>query len=191
MSLLLYLSSIAQAASFDPVDPQLRLGFHASGQDAESRHRPVIHLIFPNTVVGTNAHLYGGWKHRLNKAWSLETLVGVGLQTGGTSPIGSLHLERADGPLYLWADLEYAPLFHHNMYGYLTVAWVVGNVMVGVDTENWVNLERSADLPLPFEGYWSVGPQVSLALGQHLFMEEALLWNGSELIPRTYFHLSF
>lgn len=176
--------SPAKAAdlSLEPTPPELRVGLHPV---TEEEHPWVTHLMFPNILGDTNAALYLGKKWRLSELSSLETLLGSSLSTDGLNPVASLRYERASPRTYAWADLEYAPLSHHNVYGYVTLTWRINpQVMVGLDTENWVNLERPVNQPV--EAYWSVGPTVGANIGPHLFLQEALLWTGDSLIPRTY-----
>lgn len=181
---LLLKCSSAHAAelSLQPTAPELRVGLHAV---TETEHPWISHLMFPNILDGTNAALYVGKKFRLSEYSSLETLLGSGLSTDGLSPVVSLRYERVSPRTYTWADLEYSPLAHHNVYGYLTLAWRLNpQVMVGLDTENWVNLEHPVNQPV--DAYWSVGPTVGFKVGRNLFLQEALLWTGDSLIPRTY-----
>lgn len=181
---LLLECSSAEAAelSLEPTPPELRVGLHAVGKAEDPW---ISHLMFPNILGGTDATLYLGKKWRLSEYSSLETLLGSGLSTDGMSPVASLRYERVSVLTYVWADLEYAPLAHHNVYGYVTLAWRINpKIMLGLDTENWVNLERPVNQPV--DAYWSVGPTVGFKVGPNLFLQEALLWTGDSLIPRTY-----
>lgn len=184
LAFLLVRCGSAEAAepSLKPAPPELRVGLHAV-TDAE--HAWISHLMFPNILGDPNAALYLGKKWRLSELSSLETLLGSGLSSDGFNPVASLRYERVSPRTYVWADLEYAPLAHHNVYGYVTLAWRINHhVMVGLDTENWVDLERPANQPV--DAYWSVGPTVAVKIGPNLLLQEALLWTGDSLIPRTY-----
>lgn len=175
-------SAEAADLSLEPAPPELRVGLHAIGK---ADNPWISHLMFPNILGDPNAALYLGKKWRLSELSSVETLLGSGLSTEGINPVASLRYERVSVLTYAWADLEYAPLAHHNVYGYASLAWRVNTqIMVGLDTENWVNLEHPINQPV--DGYWSVGPTVGAKIGPNLFLQEALLWTGDSLVPRTY-----
>lgn len=166
--------------------PQLRLGIHAHGDQPVVN--PVTHLMFPDVVSGAPPYLYAGFKLQPHdQRWNVEALLGVGLSPDGLTPVASVRLERTSPILYLWADLEYAPLNHHNLYGFATLALPLGTWLVGVDSENWGNLERAEDST--HQVYWSVGPTVGTKLGAHVFLAESLLWTENGPVARTYFQL--
>lgn len=185
--LTLLLSLTAQAATPELQSPQLRMGFHAQGE--QQAHAPVAHLMFPDVVSSAAPYLYVGLKHQpRDQRWNVETLLGAGLTSGGLDPVLSLRLERRALMLYLWVDAEYAPLAQHNLYGFITLALPIGPWLVGVDSEDWVNLELAAD-GTSNQVYWSVGPTVGIKLGPHVFLAQSLLWTRDGPVPRTYFQL--
>ncbi|MEK7539664.1 MAG: hypothetical protein AAB558_00260 [Patescibacteria group bacterium] len=185
--LTLLLSLTAQAAAAELQSPQLRMGFHAQGE--QQAHTPLTHLMFPDVVSGAAPYVYAGLKHQFtDQRWNLETLLGSGLTPDGLDPVLSLRLERSAPLLYLWVDAEYAPLAQHNLYGFATVAVPLGPWLVGVDSEDWVNLGAEAE-GATNQVQWSVGPTVGIKLGPYLFLAQSLLWTRDGPIPRTYFQL--
>lgn len=172
----------------EPVVPQVRAGVHAGIPFNQSGNIKLsAHVILANLVQGGDTFAYAGPLFELGPTTKVEVMFGGSFKKAGHSPIVSPRLIVDHPKFTLWVDLEYAPLSGHNIYNYVDFKFKLQWFRVGVDVENWVNLNDPQGFHL------SAGPGVGAQFGDHVGL--GLTWffctDAPRTFPRLYVHLFF
>lgn len=168
------------------VIPQFRVGVHA-GIPLSEKVSLGAHVIVADILQGGSSFAYVGPSFQLNPEFSLEALVGGTFRTEDPSFILSPRACYNSKRIFLWVDLEYAPLAAHNLYSYLDAKFKLDWFRVGLDSENWIS-------PLsPEDGHLSAGPAIGAQFGEHVNVSLVYFFANDtpQGFPRLNVHLFF